>query len=107
MGNSAYSEGSRSGRIVQFSQSGFFWKTYEGEMICDGMKERALNNGEHTSIANTWRFSINAKGENIEKLAEQIRKKMDDGQPVKLDYRVPYIRFPCQGSTCYFIKDVK
>ena len=114
MGNSiqipSYSEGSYSGRIVKFSKSGYFWKTYEGEIICDGMKQVVSPNGESTSIANTLKFSIDsksAKGENIEDIAKNIQNNLDNGKPVRLAYWSPYIGFPCRGNTTYYVYDVK
>lgn len=111
MGNyqPTFSEGSRSGRIVKFSKSGFFWKTYEGEMICDGMKTKPMPNGGTASIANTWYFSIDAKssyGEDKDKIIAAVQNGMDNGTPVKLKYWSPYVGFPCQGDSGYYVTEV-
>lgn len=52
--NITYSEGTRSDRIVKLSQKGLIWKTWEGEMIMDGMRTRNTPDGCTRSIANTW-----------------------------------------------------
>lgn len=110
MGNSfVYSEGTMTGRLTKLSKSGFYWKTWEGEMISDGLKEKKIENGT-TSIANTWDFSIDAKsayGENMEQVAEQLQKKLDNGEPLTIKYWVPLIGFPCRGSTKHYVHEIK
>ena len=107
MGNT-YSEGSRTGRLTKITQSGFFWKTWEGEMISDGLRTRGTEHGA-VAIANTWNFSIDAKterGENIEELVGTLQNKLENGENVTVKYWAPYIAFPCRGASDYYVHNV-
>ncbi len=111
MGSSySYAEGSRTGRLTKLSRSGYLWKTWEGEMILDGLKTKRLENGHTASVANTWSFSIDAKsgrGENALDIVNQLQKKLEAGEHITVSYWSPYLKFPCRGSTTNYILDAK
>jgi len=109
MGQS-YSEGSRTGRLTKLSRTGYCFKTWEGEMISDGLKTKHLDKNGTAAVANTWNFSIDAKagcGENTNNIVKQLQTKLEQGEPVTVKYWSPYISFPCRGATWYYVYEVK
>jgi len=85
-----YSEGTRTGELIKFSNKGVFYKTWEGE-ISQGI-----------SGAQIFQFSVlNSKPEVIEKLQD------NEGNYVKLTYVERYATFLFWGDTKYFIEKVE
>lgn len=105
--NNSYSDGVRSGKIIKLSKSGFFWKTYEGEMLCDGLSQSKTQNGDVHSVANVWRFSIDGKNSNADEIAQKIKNNMSEGKSTEVNYLVPYIATPCRGSTQFYVQSIK
>lgn len=108
-----YSEGSRTGRLVKLSQKGLFWKTWEGEIIADGIKTtKSMNKDGQTftsSVANTWSFSIDSKsdrGEDINAIVSDLQTILVNGESVTLNYWSPLIPFPCRGDTSYYVHKI-
>lgn len=109
-GTYSYAEGSRTGRLASFSKSGYFWKTWEGEMISDGLKKKNLENGDTAAVANTWHFSIDGnstRGENIEEISGKLQKKLESGEAVTVKYWIPFINYSHRGATCNYVYEVK
>lgn len=82
---SDYSEGERAGQVVKFSKKGKIYKTYEGEISLGGV----VPNAEGVLTPNVFCFSLDAeqkRGENIQALADSIRKAMELGVRVKVHY---------------------
>ena len=106
-----YAEGTVCGKINKFSLSGFFWKTYEGELVCEGLKQvRDINTGIISSTANTWHFSIDAKachGENIEDLCKKLQDALKSGQHINIVYLQPLIGLPHQGNTSCYVQKIE
>jgi hypothetical protein len=50
--DSCFSEGVRVGIIQKFSKKGTFVKSWEGEMVMDGLKAR-----QNGGVTNVWKFS--------------------------------------------------
>ena len=105
-----YSEGGFTGRVVRFSEQGFFWKTWEGELLCEGLTQRTdMDSGGNlhsSSAANIKRFSLDAKrgkDENIDELVKNCQNALTSGNSITLAYRVPWVGFPCQGDTSRFV----
>jgi hypothetical protein len=85
-----YSEGTRSGELIKFSNKGVLVKTWEGE-ISQGI-----------SGAQIFTFSVLDKDEKvIEKLQEY------QGQYVKLTYVERYATFFWLGDSKYFVTEVE
>lgn len=55
-----YSEGVRVGTIQKFSQKGLMNKSWEGELVMDGIKFKAGAEGG-TRGGNVWKFSTDSK----------------------------------------------
>ncbi len=85
----AYSEGTRSGELIKFSNKGVVFKTWEGE-ISQGI-----------SGAQIFSFSVQDNEENIIKKLEQFQ-----GKYVKVKYKERFAKVSWLGDTKYFIIDV-
>lgn len=80
LADNCYSEGVRVGVVQKFSKKGFVNKSWEGELVMEGLKMRAgYKTG--TSGGNVWRFSV---------LDAAVAKAIDDaamtGGEVALKY---------------------
>lgn len=85
-----YSEGTRAGELIKFSNKGVMVKTWEGE-ISQGI-----------SGAQIFSFSV------LDKNNEEIEKlKKYQGEYVKLTYIERYGTFVFWGDTKYFITEVE
>lgn len=117
MGNcsNTYSKGSRTGRIIEITYSGCVWKTWEIEMVCDGLKPQRLKDIKGNpigmaAVANTWTFSIDANaacGENVDEIVKQLRNKLRLDEPVTINYWSPYIAGPWRGNSNFFVIDLE
>ncbi len=83
-----YSEGSRSGELIKFSNKGVIIKTWEGE-ISQGI-----------SGAQIFSFSVEDKEKSIIKKLEKFQ-----GKYVKLKYKERFAKISWLGDTKYFIID--
>jgi len=110
-----YSEGYFCGTVTSLSHTGLFWKSWEIELLCDGLRDqRNLSSDGKTvtksQVANIRQFSIDAqscRGENISALVAQLQRQLDQGVKTKISYVRPLIVFPCQGWTEYLIQKVE
>ncbi len=84
-----YSEGTRSGELIKFSNKGVVFKTWEGE-ISQGI-----------SGAQIFSFSVEDKNKDIIKKLEKFQ-----GRYVKLKYKERFAKVSWLGDTKYFIIDV-
>jgi len=85
-----YSEGTRSGELIKFSNKGVIVKTWEGE-ISQGI-----------SGAQIFQFSVRGNKEEVIKQLQQ-----NEGNYVKLTYIERYTTFFFWGDTSYFITEVE
>ncbi len=85
----SYSEGTRSGELIKFSNKGVVVKTWEGE-ISQGI-----------SGAQIFSFSVEDKEKHIIKKLEKFQ-----GRYVKLKYKERFAKISWLGDTKYFIIDV-
>jgi hypothetical protein len=92
-----YSEGIRSGIVQKFSSKGLVNKSWEGEMVQDGIRTK-----QNSGITNIWKFSV-LKPE----VAKKIETLMFDGKPVTVKYCQSFIRNPLVSNTNYEVVDVK
>ena len=84
-----YSEGTRSGELIKFSNKGIVFKTWEGE-ISQGI-----------SGAQIFSFSVEDKNDALIKKLEALQ-----GRYVKVGYKERYAKITWLGDTKYFITDV-
>lgn len=84
----SYSEGTRSGELIKFSNKGVLVKTWEGE-ISQGI-----------SGAQIFSFSVEDKEKEIIKKLEKFQ-----GRYVKLKYKERFAKISWLGDTKYFIID--
>lgn len=93
--NYTYSEGSRAGMLVKFSEKGYIFKTYEGDLNLGGINPLPGN----TIANNIWKFSV--KDDSIGDLL-----KSKEGQMLRLHYKEKVKNFPWQGDTKFFVDGV-
>ncbi len=93
-----YSDGARIGIITRYSETGFFWKTWEGEMVLSGLKR----GGKGSETANLWRFSVRDPD-----AAKKVLAAFENGEPVKLRYIQVWLRCFKVGSTDYDVQSVE
>lgn len=93
--NYTYSEGSRAGMLVKFSEKGYIFKTYEGDLNLGGINPLPGN----TIANNIWKFSV--KDDSIGELL-----KSKEGQMLRLHYKEKVKNFPWQGDTKFFVDGV-
>lgn len=91
-----YSEGNRVGIVVKFSNKGYLFKTYEGELNMGGVNPMPGN----TIANNIWAFSVKNKA-----VADSLMKM--EGEKVSLHYYEVLKNFPWQGDTKYFVDGVE
>ncbi len=96
-----YSEGFRVGTIGKFSQKGFVFKTWEGQMrLMQGVTQDATG----TLLANDWSFSVLGSEKDV---VEAINQASTYGHPVKLYYKEKIQQFGFLGDTEYFVYKVE
>lgn len=84
-----FSEGTRNGELIKFSNKGLIFKTWEGE-ISQGI-----------SGAQIFSFSVEDKNDDVIKRLEALQ-----GRYVKLTYKERFGTFSWLGDTKYFVTDV-
>lgn len=84
-----YSEGTRVGIIYKFSKKGTFFKTYEGEMMLPGIRNKSNNASLST---NTFNFSVTD-----EELAQKLMKSQ--GMEIELHYSYYNRPLPWRGDS--------
>ena len=90
-----YSRGERAGLLVKFSEKGFIFKTYEGELNLGG-----VNTDPKAGLMNNmWDFS------SVDKNASNQLMQLE-GKYVRVHYRQVLKNFPWQGETPYFVDSV-
>ena len=105
MNNVQYGNGIRVGVVNKISKKGYVWKTFEGELVLEGL----VSNGQ-TSGANLWDFSLDNEqrhGENIEELARTITECAETGTKVKIKYIQPWGTWPWRSGTDYLVQSVE
>lgn len=84
-----YSEGTRVGIIYKFSKKGTVFKTYEGEMMLPGIRNK---NASGSLSTNTFNFSVTD-----EELAKKLMKSQ--GMEVELHYSFYNRPLPWRGDS--------
>jgi hypothetical protein len=91
-----YSKGNRAGLLYKFSNKGYLFKTYEGELNLGGVNPLPGN----TIVNNFWQFSVKDDG-----VASQLMEL--EGKVVRLHY-IEYLgNLPWRGDTKYIVDEIK
>jgi hypothetical protein len=95
-----YSEGVRSGTVQKFSSKGLINKSWEGEMVQEGVRVKAK--GQGAGVTNIWKFSV---------LKPEVAKKLNDaifnGGEVTVKYCQSAFVNPLAQDTPYEVTDVR
>lgn len=86
-----YSSGSRSGKVIKFSEKGVVFKTHEGE----------INTGDFAG--GLWEFSVYPGDDDIQ---QELDDAMEKGYEVNVKYKQRFVAITFWGDTKYFIYDV-
>jgi hypothetical protein len=90
-----YSTGVRTGTIQKFASKGILSKSYEGELVQDGLRTK-----QDAGVTNVWRFSaVNTQ------VADKIDAFALSGHPVTLKYCQSFFRNPMKTSTAYIVTE--
>lgn len=74
-----YSDGYRTGTIQKISKTGLIFKSYEGELVMEGLKLRNAANA--TTSGNVWRFSARS-----DETYKRLEKAMLEGRVTTVRY---------------------
>lgn len=96
-----YSSGVRKGVIQKFSQKGFVNKSWEGELVQEGIGTQGQ--GSTRTLTNVWKFSVTDA--NVAAKVDQA--VFDTGGNVVVKYCQSLIRNPLTQNTSYEVVDVK
>jgi len=102
-GNFNYSSGERIGVINKCSEKGIIWKTWECEMVLEGMTQNNSGIG-----ANLWEFSIDNTMSSVQKdkLIIDCMTALRENMKVKVEYSQVLLGFPWRGGTSYYINSI-
>jgi hypothetical protein len=90
-----YSQGEKTGTIIEFSKKGYIVKTWEGVMVLGGT-------GASANLNNTWKFTVWNSD-----LLEKIRAAQEKKSVVTLSFKEQYIVMPWGGDSKNIIIDVR
>lgn len=80
-----YSDGERTGIVSKFSRKGRAYKSWEGELNCGGLRQRAATdsagNARVETVANVWAFHA------TDAQAARLQDAMRRGEAVTIRYR--------------------
>jgi hypothetical protein len=91
-----YSQGERAGTVSKFSEKGYVFKTYEGQL-----NEGGFSGETGTLTPRYWDFSTNA-----DSVVSKLKTSLSTGERITLVYQEKFVKFPWNGDTKYFITDV-
>ncbi len=92
-----YSSGDRAGTISKFSERGYVFKTYEGQLMEGGYS------GETGSLSpRYWDFSTKE-----DSVVAKLRQALATGERITLIYQEKFVKFPWNGDTKYIVTDVQ
>ena len=91
-----YSSGERSGIVYKMSNSGFIWKTWEGEMNLGGVKS-----GDNSNVANIWHFSVTDPI-----LVKRLQDATHTNQHLILNYTEPFLMQYRIGASGYLVTSI-
>lgn len=94
----SYSEGDRAGTVSKFSQKGYVFKTWEGELLQGGFSE-----GTGQLNAKEFLFTVGPARDSV---ITRLKEAMLNGKRVRLHYQEKYFRFFWMGDSKYYITEV-
>ena len=117
MGQS-YSEGQRTGRLIKLSRSGCLCKTWEGEIVGDGIRTQTIINKtgnamidciskQSICVPNTICFTVDTGTRSGKDIIKRLQEKLETGDSVTIKYWESYVWIPCRGDTWCYVYDVK
>jgi hypothetical protein len=95
-----YSEGIRVGEVQKFSEKGFVVKSWEGEMVQEGIRGKGAS-GDRT-LTNIWKFSVDDAT-----VAKKMNDALFEGGPVTVKYCKKFFNTGLTSSTGYIVTDVR
>lgn len=90
------SDGYRDGTVRKVSQTGVIWKTWEVEMLGDGLRGASAQGGG-TISPETFNYSVS------DNAVVETLQKLKPGQRVRLHYRKNLSQWSPSGETPYFV----
>jgi len=96
-----YSEGIRKGDIQKFSVKGVFTKSWEGEMVQEGIRTKQTTSGS-AGLTNIWKFSVTDPA-----VATKINDAIFAGGPVTVKYCQSLFVNRLETNTSYIVTDAK
>ncbi len=90
------SKGVKSGVIIEVSERGAIFKTYEGQM--DVMSFGAVKS--NNNLSQTFLFSVEKNNTDVFKKLEEVSLS---GERIRLRYEEKYVTLPWRGETKYFV----
>lgn len=94
------SKGVKSGVIIEVSERGAIFKTYEGQM--DVMSFGAVKSSNN--LSQTFLFSVEKSNDDVFRELEEVSLS---GERVRLRYEEKYVKLFWRGETKYFVTDVE
>lgn len=94
-----YGKGGRVGKVMKISEKGVVFKTYEGQINMEGFGAVKSEN----MFSQTFEFSVEGNREDI---INDLKKAMNEGNRVSIDYIERYWLIPWRGDSKYFVRDV-
>lgn len=101
MADDCYSSGVRTGSIQKFSQKGMISKSWEGELVQEGIRTTTSPEGKR-GLTNVWKFSVTDA-----RVAAKIDEAVFNGKDVAVKYCQSLIRNPLTQNTSYNVVDAK
>lgn len=97
-----YSEGDRTGVVNKISKKGILFKTWEGELLMGGLRTKTNSDGNPTTVANIFVFSVTD-----EDVAKDLIAVAREGKMSTLVYDQYLIPSPLNRKTSYIIRKVE
>lgn len=94
-----YSSGYRAGKIIKFSNKGYVFKTWEGQIYLG-----TITPDDAGISSKYWDFSVDRGNAEIQR---QIETAMSHKQEVRLHYREKLVQFSWRGETRYFVDSIE
>lgn len=95
-----YSDGQRTGVVQKISNKGLIWRTWEGELVLDGIRMRVDKDGG--GMTNIWNFSTMD-----EAVAVKLQAAAADKKVVTLTYEEVIFPSPSKSATGYRVTAVE
>jgi len=77
-----YSNGERRGTVVKLSEKGLIYKSWEGELLIGGVKQRSDGKGGSNAVLNVLAFNVQDR-----EVLKQIEGALESGEEVKVKYK--------------------